>query len=100
MTGLLPAHGVYASRLRVIRDGSPEGPARPAVTNVGTRPTFEPGRVLTEAHVLDFQGDLYGASVSLSFEAKIRDERRFSGPDELKVQIAADADRARSLLQD
>ena len=70
-----------------------------AVTNIGTRPTFEPGRVLVETHLLDFEGDLYGRRMELAFHARIRAERRFSGPQELARQIAADADQARHALR-
>jgi riboflavin kinase/FMN adenylyltransferase len=68
------------------------------VTNIGTRPTFEAGRLLTEAHLLDYSGDLYGQRLELRFYARIREERRFSGPDELAEQIGRDAARARELL--
>ncbi|MBW2414342.1 MAG: bifunctional riboflavin kinase/FAD synthetase [Deltaproteobacteria bacterium] len=94
---LIPANGVYATRVRLL-DAPGAGAEHDAVTNVGTRPTFEPGRVLTEAHLLDFEGDLYGQRIELRFLRRIRDERRFSGPDELKEQIAKDASRVREIL--
>ncbi len=96
---LSPANGVYAGSVRTFSQGVPDGPARPAVANVGTRPTFEPGRVLTEAHLLDWDGDLYGQRLELTFHARIRAERKFSGPDELAAQIARDAKRAGELLR-
>jgi riboflavin kinase/FMN adenylyltransferase len=97
---ILPAHGVYAGRLRVL---DPEGPgagcALPAVTNVGRRPTFKPhDPPLAEAHVLDFDADLYGRRVEVSFEARLREERRFAGPDALREQIARDVAEARRRL--
>ncbi len=95
---LVPANGVYATTVRLFSAGRPATEARPAVTNVGTRPTFEPGRVLTEAHLLDWDGDLYGERLALDFQAHIRSEQKFSGPDELAAQIQRDADRARELL--
>ncbi len=95
---LPPANGVYASTVRFFSRGAPDGPPRPAVTNIGTRPTFEPGRVLTEAHLLDWDGDLYGQQLELAFHARIRGERRFSGPEELARQIGRDAERAGELL--
>jgi riboflavin kinase/FMN adenylyltransferase len=91
---LIPARGVYATTVEI----PSRGETWPAVTNVGTRPTFEPGRVLTEAYLLDFDGDLYGESIEVAFQRRIRDERKFSGPDELREQIARDAARARELL--
>jgi len=70
------------------------------VVNVGRRPTFDTGdRVLAEAHLLDFEGDLYGKRVELSFEARLRDERKFPGAEALRVQIARDAEEARRRLE-
>jgi len=97
---LMPAYGVYATRVRLFDPGGATLEPRwfESVTNVGTRPTFALGRVLVEAHLLDFTGDLYGRRLELAFHQRIRAERRFSGPDELARQIAADAARARVLL--
>jgi riboflavin kinase/FMN adenylyltransferase len=99
---LVPANGVYATRVRLFEAGGAgrrEARSLESVTNVGTRPTFAPGRVLVEAHLLDFAGDLYGRRLELAFHQRIRAERRFSGPEELARQIAADAERARALLR-
>ncbi len=95
---LVPANGVYASTARPFASERPGPEEHAAVTNIGTRPTFKLGRVLTEAHLLDYSGDLYGKRLELRFHARIRDERRFSGPEELAEQIARDAARARELL--
>lgn len=89
----LPALGVYAARCRV-----PSGRWEPAVVNVGTRPTFGERPVSVEAHLIDFQGDLYGADVRLAFHARLRGEQRFSGPEALVTQIRQDLARARDLL--
>ena len=71
----------------------------PAVTNVGTRPTFGARtRVVVEAHLIDFSGDLYGRRVELSFRFHLRPERRFAGVDALRAQIDADRDEARRRL--
>jgi riboflavin kinase/FMN adenylyltransferase len=94
---ILPAFGVYATSVRVFAGERPAGPQLPAVTNVGTRPTFEPGRVLAETHLLDFEGDLYGARLELAFHARIRAEQRFPGPDALRQQIAKDVALAREI---
>jgi riboflavin kinase / FMN adenylyltransferase len=98
---IIPQNGVYASRVRLFADGAarPSSESLPAVTNIGTRPTFAPGRVSIETHLLDFAGDLYGRRLELEFGARIRAERRFSGPQELAAQIALDAERARELLR-
>lgn len=98
---ILPAVGVYAGELRVLPKGGPigKGETHRAVINVGRRPTFfESGRLLAEAHLLDFAGDLYGLPVELSFQYRLRAEQKFSGPEELKVQIAADIELAREKL--
>jgi riboflavin kinase/FMN adenylyltransferase len=98
---ILPAVGVYAGEFRVLVEHS-SGPANalyPAVINVGMRPTFfKSGRLLAEAHLLDFEGDLYGLSVELSFHYRLRSEQKFPGPKELKVQIAVDVVMARERL--
>ena len=71
----------------------------PAVVNVGRRPTFQTGGgVVAEAHCLDFDGNLYGRRVDLSFLHRLREERRFEGVDALREQIAADAVEARQHL--
>jgi riboflavin kinase/FMN adenylyltransferase len=90
---VLPARGVYAAQCRV-GTGAP----RPAVVNVGRRPTFGSGRVTVEAHILDFEGDLYGARVRLEFQERLRDERRFDGVEALVAQVRDDVRRARALL--
>jgi riboflavin kinase/FMN adenylyltransferase len=92
----LPANGVYAVRARLPGEAAAE---RPAVCNIGVRPTFggEP-KLLVEVHLLDAAMDLYGLPLGIELVARLRDERRFGGVDELKAQIARDADQARALL--
>ncbi|MEM9175738.1 MAG: bifunctional riboflavin kinase/FAD synthetase [Myxococcota bacterium] len=99
-TEILPAPGVYYGRLRCLRGGGVwEGKTLPAVTNVGYRPTFHDGRdLVAEAHVIDFDGDLYGVEVDLTFEGRLRGEQRFASVDGLKAQIARDVDEARVRL--
>jgi riboflavin kinase/FMN adenylyltransferase len=88
----LPAHGVYACRLRW------RGGEHAAVVNLGVRPTFGGSRPVVEAHVLDFTGDLYGADVELAFVERLRAEQRFDSVDALRQQIAADVAAARTRL--
>jgi riboflavin kinase/FMN adenylyltransferase len=89
---LLPANGVYAGIATV-------GDARfAAVTNVGTRPTFDGEGVTVEVHLLDADVDLYGEHLEVSFVHWLRGERRFDGVDALREQIAEDASRARDLV--
>ncbi len=92
----LPANGVYAVRVRLPGESAA---VHPGVCNIGVRPTFggEP-KLLIEAHLLDAAMDLYGLPLAIELVARLRDERRFNGVDELKAQIGRDADDARRLL--
>lgn len=98
---ILPAGGVYAGRVRFLDEGAPaRGSVHAAVANVGRRPTFkESDPVLAEAHLLDFDGDLYGRRVDLSFEHHLRAEQRFAGPEALREQIARDLVEGRRRLE-
>jgi riboflavin kinase / FMN adenylyltransferase len=89
---LVPADGVYAGR---VEHG---GRRYDAVTNVGVRPTFDGVTRSIEAHVLDASPDLYGESLTVAFEARIRGEQRFDGPDELVARIRLDIEEARQVL--
>ncbi len=97
---VLPASGVYAGRLRFLDDGVPgRGEDLPAVMNVGHRPTFGgTNGVQAEAHLIDFDGDVYGRRVELLFLNRLRPERRFPGVEALREQIASDVVEARRLL--
>ena len=94
----LPAHGVYACRATL--DDRPEALA--AAVNVGLRPTFAETRfgLLVEAYLLDFDGDLYGRQLSLSFGARLRGEERFESAEALVEQMARDVEHVRSCLPD
>jgi riboflavin kinase/FMN adenylyltransferase len=94
----LPALGVYAGWVRRL-EPHPAG-RWPAVANLGRRPTFEGRDTTVEAHVLDREEDLYGASLRLEFVARLRGERAFSGPSALVEQIRRDIEAARGLLDD
>lgn len=91
---ILPGGGVYAARCRV--EG---GELRPAVVNVGRRPTFGGGAMLLEAHLLDFEGDLYGHTLRVAFERRLRDEFRFPDAEALRRQILQDVAHARRVLE-
>lgn len=91
---LVPKIGVYAVRVQL--EGEQE--RRPAMANIGRRPTFEGRDVRLEVHVLAFDGDLYGQSVRVEFARRLRDERRFDGPDQLAEQLSRDRARCRKLL--
>ncbi len=91
---LEPARGVYAVTVRL-----PDGATHPGVANIGRRPTVSSGtESRIEAHLFDYAGDLYGQEVDVALLAFLREERRFSGLDELRRQIALDAAEARGVL--
>jgi riboflavin kinase/FMN adenylyltransferase len=93
---LVPRLGVYAVRA-VLPDGERAG----GMLNVGRRPTFETdGAVSVEAHLFEFEGDLYGRTLALDVMARLRDERRFDGPGALVAQLGRDRDAARAALMD
>ena len=93
---LVPAHGVYAGRLRI--EG--ERVDRWAVTNVGVRPTVSDGeQVSVESYILDYSGNLYGKRVRLEFRDFLRQERKFPDTDALKDQIARDAQAVRDRME-
>jgi riboflavin kinase/FMN adenylyltransferase len=86
---LVPGRGVYAGHVRV-------GEERyGACTNVGVAPTFERRESRVEAYLLDYDGDLYGEVIDVTFEERLRPEKQFSGVYELKEQIARDVAEAR-----
>lgn len=92
-----PAHGVYACRAWIAGERSE---VINAVTNIGLRPTFETeARPTIEAHLLDFDRDLYGQTLRLDFVARLRPEQKFSGIDELVAQIRRDIAQARQVLK-
>lgn len=90
----VPGRGVYAGACHL-----PGGRAQPCVTNVGVNPTFGGQQLRVEAHLLDFDADLYGAEVAVDFRHRLRDEERFDDVDSLVARIAEDAERARRLLR-
>jgi riboflavin kinase / FMN adenylyltransferase len=91
---LEPARGVYAVTVRL-----PNGRSHRGVANIGRRPTVNQGpESRLEVNIFDFDEDIYGAELSVALHAYIREERRFSGLDALKSQIAIDAGEARRLL--
>jgi riboflavin kinase/FMN adenylyltransferase len=85
-----PGHGVYAAWAH----------GEPAAVNVGVRPTFETGRgLLVEAHLIDFEGDLYGQTLRVAFLERLRGERRFESAGELVEQMKKDVEQAREICQ-
>ncbi len=85
---LIPASGVYAGRALC------EGQVFAAAINIGCRPTFSGSHEVTvEAHLLNFEGDLYRHHIRLDFLDRIREEKKFQNADELKVQIESDCQK-------
>ena len=91
----IPAAGVYACYTQV------NGIKHAAVTNIGTRPTFESqsNRTWVETHLLDFNEDIYTQEIQLAFIARLRDEQRFPDIQSLVDQIHLDIARARTILE-
>lgn len=100
----LPPSGVYAVR---VQSSEPSGKASQfdvqgwkGVANLGFRPTVDPEATerALEVHLLDYEGDLYGAEMEVAFIKQLREEKKFAGLDELKQQIARDVAEARMVL--
>lgn len=93
---LRPAKGVYAVRVGLDDGGETEW--FNGVANIGLRPTFAGEDVNLEAHLFDFDGDLYGRRVRVALIDFLRPEQKFAGLDELKAQITEDSQQARIIL--
>jgi len=89
---LLPKLGVYATESAV------GGRLFSSVTNVGTRPTFHGAGITVESHLFGFNENVASGPMEVRFHARIREERKFSGPDALRVQIALDIETARKFF--
>jgi riboflavin kinase/FMN adenylyltransferase len=92
--GLLPATGIYA--VWVARNGR----LLPGVANIGTCPTFDNQELTLEVHLLNFNGDLYDERLEVRFVERLREERRFASIGDLAVQIRADIQKARRVLEE
>jgi riboflavin kinase/FMN adenylyltransferase len=87
---VVPGHGVYAAWAH----------GYPAAVNVGVRPTFETGRgLLVEAHLIGFEGDLYGETLRIAFIERLRGEKRFESVDDLVAQMNRDVDEAKRIAE-
>ena len=108
---MLPARGAYAVRVKSERVKSEKWDGErvkseewdgeewaAGMLNIGRRPTIDNGSDISiEAHLFDFEGDLYGQTLTLSFIARLREERRFASEEELMAQLQADKQVALSL---
>ena len=92
---LVPAFGVYATRVFF-----ENGDSRPAVTNVGVRPTVDDGgRVNVEGFILDFSGDLYGQTIRMEFYKRLRGERKFPNLEALRSEVMRNAEQTRAYFK-
>lgn len=93
---LIPKLGVYA--VRVVLDQDPSCHVYDGVANLGKRPTFDKQDVLLEAHLFDFEGDIYDQHARVELVSFLRGETKFDGIDSLKAQIAKDCMIAKLVL--
>ncbi|HYV38435.1 MAG TPA: riboflavin biosynthesis protein RibF [Gemmataceae bacterium] len=90
---LVPGNGVYVVRVHH------QGGLWSGATNVGPNPTFGEVARKIEVHLLDFSGDLYGATLAVDFLQRLRDTHKFAGPGELANQLTADIAATRRIVQ-
>ncbi|MBU6403950.1 MAG: bifunctional riboflavin kinase/FAD synthetase [Proteobacteria bacterium] len=104
-----PIQGIFAVRVHGVAASLPggrsgtscardTGASLPGVASLGMRPTVDGREMLLEAHLFDFNGDLYGRHLTVEFVCKLRDEEKFASLDDLTRQMHRDADAARALL--
>ncbi len=96
-TGYPLSYGVYAVRVGIMKDGEVKS-WHDAVANFGIRPMYRTLSPLLEAHLFDFDGDLYDRTLRVEFVAFLRPEASFAGLDALIDQIRFDSQQARDLL--
>ena len=91
---LIPAMGVYASRIEI------DGIMYKGMTNIGVKPTLDASDLTIETNIFDFDQDIYGKQVVVTFTGRIRDEQKFAGLPALTTQLALDKIRALEILKD
>ena len=91
---VIPASGVYGVWAIV---GDSQKPL-PAMMNIGTRPTFDGRNRTLEVNIFDFDGDLYGQTVRISFLFRLREERKFESPEALVAQLQKDKEQVLYIL--
>ena len=89
----LPAEGVYVSWVYI------DDQAYPSMTNIGKRPTFGGSERVVEVYLLDYNSDLYGQELTIDIIERLRSEKEFDTPEELKKQIAEDIKQGRAILK-
>jgi riboflavin kinase/FMN adenylyltransferase len=88
-----PLRGVYSVTMHSSKHGDVAG-----IANIGRRPTVGGEHIQLEVHLFDFDQTIYGEQISVSFQHKIRDEKKFESFDDLKQQILIDCNQAKKLL--
>ena len=91
---LIPAAGAYAVSARLENSTT----TRPAMMNIGTRPTFGENAQTLEVHILDYNGNLYGERLAVGFVRRLREEHKFRSPEELARQLQQDAEKVREVM--
>ncbi len=94
VTKLIPGQGAYAVKVKV------EDKWHQGMANVGIRPTLDLHHVTIEAHLFDFNKDIYGKEICIAFMERIRDEMKFSSLHELKAQLDKDSETAKEILEE
>jgi len=92
---MIPKDGVYA----VCVDGAAGHGTLKGITNIGTRPTFEGTRRTLETNIFNYNDNLYHQHLTISFIARLRDEKHFDSAEALALQMHADAERAQTILK-
>ncbi|WP_028902866.1 riboflavin biosynthesis protein RibF [Prevotella sp. P6B4] len=90
---LIPASGVYAVWASI-----GDAPKKAAMMNIGTRPTFKGHHTTLEVNIFNFEGDIYGQTVTIDFVARLREERRFDSPEALVKQLEEDKKQVEQIL--
>ena len=90
---LIPASGVYAVWASI-----GDAPKKAAMMNIGIRPTFEGHHTTLEVNIFNFDGDIYGQTVTIDFVARLREERRFDSPEALVKQLEEDKKQVEQIL--
>ncbi|MDJ0702417.1 MAG: bifunctional riboflavin kinase/FAD synthetase [Leptolyngbyaceae cyanobacterium MO_188.B28] len=93
-----PSNGVYSVKVYVASASLQSTPPLPGVMNIGYRPTVDGQTLTVEVHLLNWSGDLYGQTLTVSLEAFLRPEQKFDSLDSLKAQIHRDCEAATSRL--
>jgi riboflavin kinase / FMN adenylyltransferase len=94
---VMPALGVYAVWVGIVEGDATDW--RQGVVNVGRRPTFAGEGITVEAHIFDFDGDLYGRTLRVAFVGFLRPEMKFDGIDAIRAQIEKDCAAASAMLE-